>query len=48
VARYNEKTCFGKIAFNTMGEEPEVKLEIFSVDNENMFSLTINADELNL
>jgi alkaline phosphatase D len=43
---YNEKCSFGKITFNTTLQNPEIKFEIISIDDEVIHTHIIKKSEL--
>ena len=43
---YNEKCSFGKITFNTTLQNPEIKFEIISIDDEIIHTHIIKKSEL--
>jgi alkaline phosphatase D len=43
---YNKKCSFGKLTFRTALDDPAVTYEIFSIDNEKVWELTLALSEL--
>ena len=46
VFSYNEKCSFGLLTFDTTKDDPEVTYHIISIDNEPVYSITLNKNQL--
>jgi alkaline phosphatase D len=43
---YNEKQSFGYLTFDTRQEDPTITYQIFSIDNENVYTLNLKLSEI--
>ncbi len=43
---YNDKCSFGKLLFNTTGTDPSVTYQIYSIDNELIYSFSLSKSQL--
>jgi alkaline phosphatase D len=43
---YNDKCSFGKLLFNTTGTDPHVVYQIYSIDNELIYSFKLSKSQL--
>ncbi len=43
---YNEKCSFGKLSFDTTGDDRQLLYEIYNIDNEKLYELKLTANQL--